>query len=314
MGAALTLIVDLFEGLAEVSTLTGFSAELILTGEALASVDAEITALSLEGVFGTETALATMGISEEVYQFLTVVPATVNQIAGSVALLQTVNGASAISLGIQRYFAKQEVSTVNRNMALVPWRDPDLYDIFFPGIPTVAHGLNVIGQWGHSLAHAVGRYVWQLVTQHAYDRLEGAVRGVALRQTNNMLDGLSRLLETTRWVVTNAPETAVNSVSNAYSSLRDYYRDLGLNPPQRRALFKRALIEGPEGTRRAMPSSVVQDQSGEVIEFYHAPGGAHQRVTPDWMLPLILGLYGDITPTWATYLDEDGPKKKKRRF
>lgn len=128
MGAALTILVDLIEGLAEVSTLTGLSAEAILSGEALAALDGEITALTLEGVMSSETALATMGISEEVYGFVSTVPVFVNRTAGAIWLMQTVQGASTISLGIQRYLHNEEVPTVNRNMALIPWRDRSRHD------------------------------------------------------------------------------------------------------------------------------------------------------------------------------------------
>ncbi|AAB59904.1 VP2 (capsid protein) [Murine polyomavirus strain A2] len=319
MGAALTILVDLIEGLAEVSTLTGLSAEAILSGEALAALDGEITALTLEGVMSSETALATMGISEEVYGFVSTVPVFVSRTAGAIWLMQTVQGASTISLGIQRYLHNEEVPTVNRNMALIPWRDPALLDIYFPGVNQFAHALNVVHDWGHGLLHSVGRYVWQMVVQETQHRLEGAVRELTVRQTHTFLDGLARLLENTRWVVSNAPQSAIDAInrgassaSSGYSSLSDYYRQLGLNPPQRRALFNR--IEGSMGNGGPTPAAHIQDESGEVIKFYQAQVVSHQRVTPDWMLPLILGLYGDITPTWATVIEEDGPQKKKRRL
>ncbi|QFU78317.1 VP3 [Mastomys natalensis polyomavirus 3] len=212
-------------------------------------------------------------------------------------------------------------------MALVPWQDPNLYDILFPGVNTVAHGLNVVADWGHSLMGSIGRYVWDLVYSTTRPGIEGP-GGLSLRQTHNLLDGVSRMLENSRWVITNIQSVAeyvrgarqyVDQVGQAYRGLEDYYRNLGLNPPQRRALFRKIhpTLESstavPQRQGTAVPEGVVQDQSGEVIEMYRPPGGAHQRVTPDWMLPLILGLYGDITPTWATYIKEDGPQKKKRR-
>ena len=52
------------------------------------------------------------------------------------------------------------------------------------------------------------------------------------------------------------------------------------------------------------------------IEKQHRPGGAGQSACPDWLLPLILGLSGDLTPTLAaelTRLSSDGTQKGKKR-
>ncbi|AGA82585.1 minor structural protein VP3 [Alphapolyomavirus cardiodermae] len=58
-------------------------------------------------------------------------------------------------------------------------------------------------------------------------------------------------------------------------------------------------------------SAEVDSPSGNIIELYATPGGTHQQSTPDWMLPLILGLSGDRTAE-LKYL-QDASKKKSRK-
>lgn len=322
MGAALSIIIEMVGAIGELTAITGFSAEALLSGEALAAIEAEANSLISMGYVNAETALFSMGVTEDMYAYMSALPSLsasvldqfVNESIGTAMIFQTVSGSSALSLGVLRALKQQQVSIVNRNMAVVPYRDPDYYDILFPGIREFAHAINFFNGWSENLARIVGRYIWRMVIDESRHQLEHAVRDLAYRQQHTFRDALARMLENTRWVVYNAASRAGQVVSDAYQSLNDYYSRLGLNPAQRRSLFRRLELDyrnlSPEHNH-----GHVQDASGEVIEFYQAPGGAYQRVTPDWLLPLILGLYGDITPTWATVLEEeDGPKKKKRRI
>ncbi|AGA82604.1 minor structural protein VP3 [Otomops polyomavirus KY157] len=54
------------------------------------------------------------------------------------------------------------------------------------------------------------------------------------------------------------------------------------------------------------------DNSGQLIDFYPTPGGTHQQSTPDWMLPLILGLSGERTAE-LKYIEDATKEKKWRR-
>ncbi|AGA82590.1 minor structural protein VP3 [Eidolon polyomavirus 1] len=47
--------------------------------------------------------------------------------------------------------------------------------------------------------------------------------------------------------------------------------------------------------------------SGDIIHKYETPGGTSQKSVPDWMLSLILGLKGDITPELKYLEDKYGP-------
>ncbi|WAA14059.1 VP3 [Pumfec polyomavirus LSF128] len=53
-----------------------------------------------------------------------------------------------------------------------------------------------------------------------------------------------------------------------------------------------------ENSRWDVRSLKSKEESGNVINLMGAPGGAHQSSSPDWMLPLILGLNGSLTYHW----------------
>ncbi|AWD33743.1 VP3 [Mastomys natalensis polyomavirus 2] len=220
-------------------------------------------------------------------------------------------------------------------MALIPWRPADYYDILFPGVQSFTHALDVVHGWGHSLFQSVGQYIWDTLRRETQGAIEGAVRDLSVQTTHQFLDSVARMLENSRWVVTNLPREAYGRV---YGGLQNYYTQLpGINPAQRRQMERaieyanrpsiedantRQVLESEVGRPEALRGSQQQSdsstwfESGANIIKYFAPGGAHQRVTPDWMLPLILGLYGDISPTWQTYIDEEeyGPQKKRQRL
>ncbi|ANY98949.1 viral protein 2 [Piliocolobus badius polyomavirus 2] len=52
------------------------------------------------------------------------------------------------------------------------------------------------------------------------------------------------------------------------------------------------IIENGRWVVQNTPTDSPLFESGDIIEKYGPPGGANQRVTPDWMLPLILRLNG----------------------
>lgn len=316
MGGVLSILVDLVQLLPELSASTGFGIEAILAGEAAASVEAEVTGLMLLESLGPLDALASLGLSAESFSLLSAMPGFFQDVVGLGVLFQTISGASSlVAAGIQ---LRHEVSVVNRNMALVPWIPHDLFDIYFPGAMTFSRVINVIADWGVSLFEQLSRTFWDELSRQSRAQIESAAREVALRGAQTFADTLSRVIERARWTITNSP------IVQAYGALEDYYRRLPqINPPQARQLFRRLGERPPdrynlEQLEREARAEIRQEESGEVVERYEPPGGAFQRSTPDWMLPLILGLYGDITPTWSAYIEqieaeEDGPKKKRRR-
>ncbi|QLH64633.1 VP2 [California sea lion polyomavirus 2] len=302
MGGVFSVFLDLLSLLPELSASTGFAIDAILAGEAAATVEAQVAGLMLMESIGPLEALASIGLTAESFSLLSAMPGFFNEAIGLGVVFQTVSGVSSlVSAGIR---LNQEVSVVNRHMALVPWIPHDLYDIYFPGVSTFSYSLNVIGEWASSLIQAVGRNIWESLIRESRQQIGHATSALAQRGARSFHDALARVAENARWVITNGPV-------EAYRGLERYYQELpGLNPAQFRQLQRRMNENFYD--RLTMEQS---RESGEVIDKHNegAPGGARQRVTPDWMLPLVLGLYGDITPTWSANLaEEDVPKKKRR--
>ncbi|BAQ55566.1 VP2 minor capsid protein [Bat polyomavirus 5a] len=309
MGGILSLLLDLAEALPDLSAATGFSVEAIISGEAAAAIETEASWLLAQGLVATSAeALEVTGITAESVSMLFAVPSALRDLVGLGVTFQTVTGVSAlVAAGIR--FEQQQVSIVNHNsMALSLWRPADYYDILFPGVNSFVQAINVVEHWSSSLFNYLGRYIWESLAREARLQIGQATSSLALRAHHSFHDALARVAENTRWVLTTGP-------ANVYSALSDYYAQLPpLNPPQVRQLERRL-----ERRRRAITSDEAPHNSGEVVQKYDAPGGAHQRTTPDWMLPLILGLYGDITPAWGAEIQkiedkEDGPKKKRRKL
>ncbi|AAA47060.2 VP2 capsid protein [African green monkey polyomavirus] len=325
MGGVLSLLFNISEIAAELSLSTGFTVDAILTGEAFAAVSTEaawlieIEAVDLAGL-STLEALSLTGLTTEQFSLLSAIPTALNNAIGIGVFFQTVSGASAVvAAGVTTFGYSKEVPVVN--MALVPWF-PQV-DYLFPGFTSFSYYLNAVLDWGESLFHAVGREVWRHLMRQATLQIGQATRAVAVRSTNELSHTLAQIAENARWALTSGPVHIYSSVQDYYRylparnpiQLRQEYRNRG-EPPPSRADFE--YQENREGQRARRELGYDEPRSGQYVEHYTAPGGAHQRVTQDWMLPLILGLYGDITPTWEVELnklekEEDGPSKKKAR-
>uniref|UniRef100_A0AAU7E2D5 Minor capsid protein VP2 n=1 Tax=Rousettus bat polyomavirus TaxID=3141932 RepID=A0AAU7E2D5_9POLY len=165
-------------------------------------------------------------------------------------------------------------------MALQVWQ-PDWEDIYFPGAIPFARFVNYIDptNWASNLYHAIGRYFWETAQRAGTRLLEQEVRHVstdlAQRTVTNIYETLAHYFENARWAVSHIS-------SNTYGALQQYYSELPpLRPPQIRALHKRLGEDVPD--RYKLESS---NGSAQYVEKVDAPGGARQRHTPDWMLPL----------------------------
>ncbi|UEV87525.1 putative VP3 [Gammapolyomavirus phacarbo] len=165
-------------------------------------------------------------------------------------------------------------------MALMPYLG-DLTDLAFPGVQWFAETVHTINpiDWGPRFLENLSRWIMQTLWQQGRRQLEQATTELAQRTRSTMADALARMLENARWVVTNVP-------SQLYSSLEEYYGDLPrVRPWQYRQIAERAGITPPE-------DYILEEGSGEfVYQMEAAPGGAHQNHCPDWVLPLILGLF-----------------------
>lgn len=116
MGGALSTVVDLIVLAIDMSATTGLTMDAILTGEALASLEAEVFSLmTLEGLSGIE-ALAQLGWTAEQFSNLGLLATSYSQAIGYGVLFQTVSGISAlIQAGIR---IGLDVSTVQRRAML----------------------------------------------------------------------------------------------------------------------------------------------------------------------------------------------------
>ncbi|AFU25589.1 VP2 [Alphapolyomavirus sextipanos] len=323
MGGVLTILLDIFEIAEQLSLSTGFTVEAILSGEAIAAATTEaawlieIEAVDVAGLSALE-ALTLTGLSTEEFSLLSALPTALNNAIGMGIFFQTVTGASAvIAAGVTTFGYSKEVPVVN--MALTPWF-PQV-DYLFPGLTSFSYYLNAVLDWGESLFHAVGREIWRNIMRQATLQIGHTSTAIAVRGSNQLQHMIAQIAENARWALTTGPV-------HVYTSLQDYYRELpGINPIQLRQQFRgrgevpptREQFEYQEQVRyRREIGQGSEPRSGHYVEHYTAPGGANQRVTQDWMLPLILGLYGDLTPTWEKELsklekEEDGPSKKKAR-
>ncbi|AFP94189.1 VP2 structural protein [Alphapolyomavirus sturnirae] len=220
MGGVLSSIVDLIVLAVDLSAATGISIEAIVTGEALAALEAEVSSLmTVEALSGIE-ALETLGWSAEQFSQMSFLATSFNQAIGYGVVFQTVSGLSAlIGAGVRLGL---DISTANRSVL-----EAQLVQLF----GKIASVLHV------NLSHQFNPLDW---CGSLHDNYPPELDALDISK----LSKLGQILEVSRWV--------------------------------RQANF----TEDP------------QQESGDVIAFYHAPGGAGQRTTPDWLLHLILRLNG----------------------
>ncbi|AFU25593.1 VP2 [Alphapolyomavirus septipanos] len=318
MGAAFSFLFEIIELAEELSLSTGFTVESILSGEAFAAASAEAAWLieneivDVQAVSALE-ALTLTGLSSEEFSLLSALPNAFSNAIGIGTFFQTVTGASAVvAAGISTFGYSKEVPVVS--MALVPWF-PEV-DYLFPGLNSFSYFLNALLDWGESLIHAVSRDIWQQILRQTRLQITQTTTALATRGTYELQDRLARIIENARWALTSGP-------MHVYNSVESYYRDLPrLNPIQLRQRYRLLGEQPPDLAEFQRQDAEIRREiwgegprSGDYVEMHGAPGGAHQRVAQDWMLPLILGLYGDIEPAWGIQLrkEEDGPPKKKAR-
>ncbi|QKY77209.1 minor capsid protein VP2 [Rhinolophus hipposideros polyomavirus 1] len=320
MGAFLAVLAEVFE----LSTVTGLSIETILSGEAFTTaglLESHIANLIAVGGLTEAEALAAVEVSAEAYAALTSLSETFPQAFAALAATEfattgtlTVGAAIAAALYPYYYDYSVPISNLNRSMALQQWI-PD-FDIDFPGVRPLVRFLNYIDPytWATDLYHSIGRYFWETAQRIGQNVIEEEIgqmtRDLAVRTVYSLSEMIALYFENARWAVSLLPRSI-------YNSLETYYAELpGINPIQARQLYRR-MGEVPLARGPISGGPLPQQFSAQYVERYPPPGGAQQRAAADWMLPLILGLYGDISPSWRRTLEdleeEDGPKKKKPR-
>lgn len=224
MGGVLSLLLDLGTLATELSATTGVAMEALLTGEALAALEAEVfNLMTIEGLSAIE-ALAQLGFTAEQFSNFSLVASMVNQTVAYGTIFQTVSGASAlVSAGI--HLGLEQRSLVDQNLV-----GHIAQGLFREVMTNFASGFAIDPiQWKYSLLHAVGKKA-------------GDTAGSIPVNTN-----LAKLVEESRWhLQTEASQNSGN-------------------------------------------------ESGQQIQMYSSPGGAHQTVCADWILPLVLGLSGQAS-------------------
>ncbi|BAA03037.1 VP2 [Epsilonpolyomavirus bovis] len=315
MGALLTILAEVFE----LATATGLSAEAILTGEAFTTAEllqAHIANLVEVGELSVAEALAATEVTSEAFEALqsisSVLPtAFIGVAATEGAILGSLITLTATSSALYPSTWKHSTPSANLNqeMALVPYIG-DL-DIFFPGAETISRFVYSIDpfRWASYLYNIVGRAVWEHLFRETRRQIAYHTTDIAGRTAQSIHHTIANFLENVRWTVSHLG-------TNLYSGLHNYYRQLPpLNPPQSRELARRLGVPQPdrqifEKGEEGMKHPV----SAEYVEKYGAPGGAEQRVAPDWLLPLLLGLYGDLTPAWEAEVEEEENEQDEEEY
>lgn len=331
MGGLLTVLAEVFE----IASVTGLSAESIISGEAFTTAEllqSHIANLITYGGLTEAEALAATEVTSEAFQALQSLTPNFSQLFGAVAGLDIAANSSlllgaAVAAALYPYNWSYSQPVAMADFPLVLWR-PD-FDIDFPGMRTLARFINYISpeNWGIDLLRAMGEYLYQVLQRERRRQIEQMRREMARRVGETVEDRMARYFENARWAVTNV----ISAPANLYRYLGDYYRALPApNPIRARQLARHLGQEEPYRydrfeTEQEKQTFTPRQKSAEYVERYEAPGGAYQRTTPDWMLPLILGLYGDISPTWGKLIQkieeeveeeeekENGPQKKKPR-
>nr|QIQ69359.1 viral protein 2 [Sciurus carolinensis polyomavirus 1]QIQ69366.1 viral protein 2 [Sciurus carolinensis polyomavirus 1] len=306
MGAVISLILDAVE----IAANFGVGAEAILTGEALAILESQVEALVLtEGITFSE-ALTSLGVTGAEYSTLAGVASGLQQAGFALQAAAALGPFVAVGFDLASYHNAIPVST----MALVPYYDPADYDILFPGVSWLARNIHYFDPslwttriWQtfvQSLQRQAYRQISyqtsELASRAGQQATELAVR-TGQQAATSLSDALAKIVEATQWVVTNIQD----AISGSYSAITDYYAELpGLNPPQRRALLARIESMGTDLEKAGIP------RSGEFVQKYAAPGGASQRTCPNWILPLILGLY-ETPESWTQPISKNATKRKR---
>ncbi|QIQ69319.1 viral protein 2 [Alphapolyomavirus callosciuri] len=220
MGGIISSLVEIIVLATELSAASGLTIEALLTGEALAALEAEVFSLmTIEGLSGIE-ALAQLGWTAEQFSNLAYIASTFSTAVGYGIFFQTASGLSSlIAAGIQLGL---QVSTVNRG------RTERELELLFGTAAKLLHG---------NLAHHLNPFQWCESLHRDFPKEIEKV-DISLRSK------LGLIIENGRWVIQTTP-----------TENTDY-------------------------------------ESGNIVNMYGPPGGANQRVTPDWLLHLILRLNG----------------------
>ncbi|QSX73086.1 VP2 [Orca polyomavirus] len=115
MGAFVSVLVELITAATELSALTGFTLDALLTGEAAAALEAELSSLMIiEGLSEAE-ALLELGVTAEQLVQIGTLSSSLESAVGFGVFFQTVSGfSSLISAGIRM---GMEFSSVNRDLS-----------------------------------------------------------------------------------------------------------------------------------------------------------------------------------------------------
>ncbi|AOW44157.1 VP2 [Polyomavirus sp.] len=313
MGALLAVFAEVID----LAAATGLGIDAILSAEAITTseaLEALITNLvTLEG-FSEAEALTAAGLTAQASAAFAELGSLYPQILYALAFDSLTVG-TAVAAALAPNSFDHPTPIANLNMALVRWV-PD-FDFLFPGFRHLARFINYIDptNWAPDLYETLGRYVWEGLQRRGerfideqIGNIEHVGREAAIRTVETFTEALARYFENARWAVSYIPH-------HIYSGLEKYYTQLPpLNPIQIRDVSRRTGLPIPDRTVGPNGENV---KSAQYVEKPESPGGAMQRSTPDWMLPLILGLYGDVSPSWGETLqdleNQDGPLKKRKK-
>lgn len=316
-------IFSLFAAIGELSALTGFTAEAILTGEAAAALTAELSALiTLEGLTQAE-ALSALGLSVESLA-----------LASSVA--QAAEVGSNILAGV--FVGSVPIATAAlggpfspTGMALQVYR-PEIW--IFPESQWFYNAYHYFdpNSWLPTLFEQMSNSFWSALEQYGRRRFQTEGTALAIRTTNRVWSSIAEVINNAVWYVRNGyynlenyyrmlpPRLAGPRLSSYLEAHR--YGDWNVDPPEfldnarsqnQESSWSNWFENTAEKFRKIKKAWDEEPESGIKVEKVIPPGGANQEITPDWLLPLILGLLGDLTPTFAADIKSYGTQKGIKR-
>ena len=262
------------------------------------------------------------------------------------------SGAAGLAAGIQGGIATAAAGLVpttsagsskQTSMALQRY-NPELW--LFPEAQWIYNAYHYFdpNSWLPSLIEQISDRFWSSLLQAGQRQLTSEASAIALRTSNRLWYSLVESISNAVWFVRNsyyALDHYYRVIPPRFGNVRlrtfleGRREDRFVNPPtfvaerteqgrvpervaparegeggESHSWFQGEFSDYLEKFRKLFTRE--QQESGERVIKIAPPGGAEQMTTPDWLVPLVLGLLGDLTPTFEADIKRYGSKRKRK--